>query len=358
MRQQSTSRREYGIRHNTRVKTYPSGASEVLTASHRVFREAGWEVSDKWDSCPIEDTTELDAETSYMTLEQSAKVDPDGRAAAEAAELSRLRAQRRARTQVRDLALSNEFRFFVTLTLDGTKVDRYDVRAITRKLNQWLDNAVRRHGLKYVLVPELHKDGAVHFHGFFNDALRVVDSGTVIPPQGGKPKRPRGEKQRQAWLEGGGHVVYNLPQWSLGFTTAIELYGEYSAAVGYVCKYISKEQEKVGGRWFYHGGDLRTPDVSYEDRNVEDVVAQGADTFSSPTMEGVTFAVLRIGEGGEIQHGKQWQRQQGLGAAGAGRDGAAQGSEERPRYAQQGGSVGDQDDRLVGLDADGNQGLH
>lgn len=333
MRKLTTSGREDCIRHNTRVKTYPSGATEVLTASCRVFREAGWEVSDKWDNVSRETSvpeSEPDAETSYRTLEQSAKVECDECAAAEAAEASRLRAQRRARTQVRDLAMCNEFRYFVTLTLDAQRVDRYDVKAVTRKLNQWLDNAVRRRGLKYVLVPELHKDGAVHFHGFFNDALRVEDSGTVIPPQGGKPRRPRGDKQRQAWLEGGGHVVFNLPQWTLGFTTAIELYGDYSAAVGYVCKYISKEQTKVGGRWFYHGGDLRTPDVSYDDRDIEDVVALGADTFDTPTMDGVTFAVLRVSEGGEVQHGKQGQTHKGSRSAGTGRFGGAQGGEERP----------------------------
>lgn len=300
MRQLSTSGREVCIRHNTRVKTYPSGAVEVLTASARVFREAGWEQPDDWNGRSMDAAPDLGDDVAYDLAERAAIMDEDGAAAAAAAAASLARAQRRARTQVRDLAMSNDFRYFVTLTLDGSKVDRYDIRAVTRRLNQWLSNAVRRYGLKYVLVPELHKDGAIHFHGFVNDALRVVDSGTVIPPQGGKPRRPRGEKMRQAWIENGGHVVFNLPQWSLGFSTAIELYGEYSAAVGYVCKYINKEQTKVGGRWFYHGGDLRMPDVTLEDRNVEDVAALGAATFTSPTLAGVTFAVLRVKEGGEM----------------------------------------------------------
>ena len=79
----------------------------------------------------------------------------------------------------------------VTLTLDQTQVDRYDMAAITRKLNAWLSNQVQRRGLIYVLVPERHKDGAIHFHGFFNDVLDRVDSGTMIPPGGGKPRKPR-----------------------------------------------------------------------------------------------------------------------------------------------------------------------
>lgn len=50
------------------------------------------------------------------------------------------RAQRRARSEVRALALCNPFAHFVTLTLDGARVDRYDMTAITRKLNAWLSN--------------------------------------------------------------------------------------------------------------------------------------------------------------------------------------------------------------------------
>lgn len=323
----STRTGEYGIRHNTRCKAYPDGTGEALTASKSVFREAGWEVSDKWDRRHSEDPLlPPDPETEYAALERAAKLGEDGRAAAQAAAASRERAQRRARTQVRDLALCNSFDYFVTLTLDAQRVDRHDVRAVTRKLNQWLDNAVRRHGLKYVLVPELHKDGAIHFHGFFNGALRAVDSGTVIPPEGGKPRRPRSARQRSEWLEAGGHVVFNLPQWTMGFTTAIELYGDYRAAVGYVCKYISKEQQKIGGRWFYHGGELRTPDVWYEDRNIDDMVAAGAETFGSETLPGVTFAVLRVGEGGEID-GKHQQRAEGArraAHAGTGSKAAAQ----------------------------------
>ena len=83
-----------------------------------------------------------------------------------------------------------------TLTLDPARVNRYDVREVTRHLNHWLDNQVRRKGLAYVLVPERHKDGAIHFHGFFNDALEARDSGTVSLPGQKAPRRPRSARQR------------------------------------------------------------------------------------------------------------------------------------------------------------------
>ena len=60
-----------------------------------------------------------------------------------------------------------------------------------------------------------------------------------------------------------GHKIFNLPQWSLGFTTAIELYDDYQKAVGYVCKYVGKQGEKPAGRWYYSGGALVEPTVDY-----------------------------------------------------------------------------------------------
>ena len=293
------------VTHNGRVKRYADGSGEVLAAQRKVFRAAGWELSDKWDRRYSEDPLlPQDAEAQNAEDERRGKVEFDDVMRAETERAARQRAQRRARTQVRDLARCNEFRYFVTLTLDARSVDRYDAAAVTRKLNTWLDNAVRRYGLKYVLVPELHKDGAIHFHGFINDALRVVDSGTVIPPEGGKPKRPRSARQREAWLREGGHIVYNLPQWKCGFTTALELYGDYNAAVGYVCKYINKEQTKVGGRWFYHGGDLRRPEVETVDVDFDELEQAGAAIFTTPTLRGVKFAVMGFDKEGDLKDGR------------------------------------------------------
>ena len=58
--------------------------------------------------------------------------------------------------------------------------------------------------------------------------------------------------------------MYNLPQWPLGFTTAMELYGEYSGAVAYICKYVGKQAgERPMGRWYYSGGPLAKPEKTY-----------------------------------------------------------------------------------------------
>lgn len=242
--------------HTARCKLYPDGSRDLLVCDRPIFRAKGWE------------------RRGWKVRPKSVRGDYERNHAQESSD----RGMRRARAQVRDIALCTPFAFFVTLTLDGAKVDRYDMGEITRRLNHWLDNQVRRRGLCYVLVPERHKDGAIHFHGFFNDALAVVDSGHV---------------DRE------GHTVYNLPGWSLGFTTAIRLYGDYARAVGYVCKYIGKQGEKPGGRWYYSGGKLGRPRVVYADVSIRDVEAlPGAYSFTVAAA-GLGFCMVR--ERGEVR---------------------------------------------------------
>ena len=252
------------IVHNTRIKTYPDGSQIVTVASAPIFREPGWELSDKWDKEP------------RPASEQSER-------AGEAED--RERARRRARAAVADLGRSNAFTHFVTLTLDASKINRYD-EAITREeLRRWLSHQVQRRGLLYVLVPERHQDGAIHFHGLINNVFQLVDSGTIKLPGQKKPRRPRSAAQRAAWLENGGHICYNIPAWPYGFTTVYELYGEYRKAVGYVCKYIGKDSEKIGGRYYFSGGDLRRPEKSYTDTDFAAMEAEtGAARFMIPRL--------------------------------------------------------------------------
>ena len=224
-----------------RMKTWPDGTFEILASDRPVFREPGWERVDYW--APESGRPRRNDSGSAGGEQPPAETDAE-------------RAARRARVRVRDLARANEWSYFVTLTLDAARVDRYDMPAITKKLNRWLDNHVRRDGLRYVLVPERHKDGAIHFHGLFGGAISAVESGTWTRSGWKKPHRPRSEAERKRWEASPDefHPVYNLPAWTLGFTTAIPLYGDRARAIEYVCKYIGKQGEKPGGRWYYSGG--------------------------------------------------------------------------------------------------------
>lgn len=229
------------ITHNAIIYSYPGGYTDVIVASEPIFRESGWEAafgSDR-DDRPAPNPREKGKKSEGADMERS---------------------MRRARAKLRRLALANDFDYFVTLTLDPAKIDRYNGEAVVKALGRWCDNMVRRHGLRYILVPERHKDGAFHFHGFMaGPGLKATDSGHEI----------------------GGRKAYNLPQWTLGFTTAQPLYGEYPAAVAYCCKYIGKQDgERPLGRWYYSGGALREPDKTYADLEYRGV--DNAVEFSIP----------------------------------------------------------------------------
>ena len=214
----------HSVKHYAKIISYPCGIADVVACSEPVFGASGWEAAEDYRY----------SKASFCTSESRISADPKVE--------DRNRSMRRARANLRRLALANDFRWFVTLTLDPSKVDSHDGIAVVKKLNAWCSNMVQRKGLKYILVPERHKKGGIHFHGFFNDCMEIVDSGHT-------------DKQ--------GHKIYNLPQWSLGFTTAIELYDDYQKAVGYVCKYVGKQGDKPAGRWYYSGGDLVEPSVEY-----------------------------------------------------------------------------------------------
>lgn len=197
---------------NKRVKSYPDGSSQVLVSS-----------------CNLWGADKPDKDHKIVGSRKASSVPSD-------------RAIRRARSKLMDYVLCNlDLSLFVTLTLDKSKVDRYDRDLILSKLSVWLDNSVQRRGLKYVLTPETHLDGAIHFHALFNDVLQMRDSG----------------------VKWDGKTVYNLPQWGYGFTTAIYLYGDRNRAAAYVAKYISKQTEKIGGRYYRHSNNLLSPVVSY-----------------------------------------------------------------------------------------------
>ena len=73
----------------------------------------------------------------------------------------------RARTRVFELAICNDFEYFITLTINKEKLDRYELKEYIKKLGQFIRNYRRDFevNIQYLLIPEKHKDGAWHMHG-------------------------------------------------------------------------------------------------------------------------------------------------------------------------------------------------
>ena len=79
----------------------------------------------------------------------------------------------RAKNLVRELALCNQWDYFVTLTFD-TRWDRYDFSGRIRAFLQWVQNENKAGKcIRYLLVPEFHKDGAVHLHALMSGIAKL-----------------------------------------------------------------------------------------------------------------------------------------------------------------------------------------
>lgn len=123
--------------------------------------------------------------------------------------------------KIYDIGRSNMWDWFFTLTFNPDKVNSYDYMDCTKKLSKWLNNLRRScPHMKYLVVPEQHKSGRWHFHGLFScvENLDFSFSGRLTST---------------------GKHIFNVGQYSLGFSTAIKLDGDF-AIVGYMTKYITK----------------------------------------------------------------------------------------------------------------------
>lgn len=148
-----------------------------------------------------------------------------------------------------------EWEYFITLTFDESKVDRYDFSTCMKKANQWFNNQQKRvaSDLKYLYVPELHKDGAWHIHGLIADVgnMKIEDSGRVSI--GGKAY-VRTEKNSQY------PTIYNLSGWKNGWSTATVVSDTHRVST-YITKYITKELCEVtkGKRRYYRSRNISEP---------------------------------------------------------------------------------------------------
>ena len=141
----------------------------------------------------------------------------------------------RSQSKVYELALCNPWAHFATLTLNQNKQNRYNLDEAMRHLTKWINNLNYRQNIdiKYLLVPEPHKDNAWHFHGLFMG----------IPPNLLTPFSISDNislKIKKLLQEG--HEILDFPLYreKFGWVT-VEPIRDKERAAKYVTKYITKE---------------------------------------------------------------------------------------------------------------------
>lgn len=129
----------------------------------------------------------------------------------------------RTKQKIYNLARSNKWEWFITITFDRTQTDASDYEQITEKLQNFLENLRKRKcpDLIYLIVPELHKDGTnYHFHGL------LANCGNMRFSYSGKSDKK-------------GNMIFNMPDWSFGWTTATRV-ADTARVSHYITKYITK----------------------------------------------------------------------------------------------------------------------
>lgn len=174
----------------------------------------------------------------------------------------------RTRTMLSDLCICNQFDLFCTFTFDPKRVNSFNILNCRRMMNTWIRNAKARHSpnLKYLIVPELHESGRIHFHALlrgFNGQLK------------------------DAKLQQNGRDVYNIKNWRFGFSTAVKI-DNIVAVSRYIRKYITKDMILLPGKKRYFcSQDLVRPTketnkfLDWLDR----VPADKVEFFASPDCE-------------------------------------------------------------------------
>lgn len=147
----------------------------------------------------------------------------------------------RAKSRVFELAICNEFKYFCTFTQDEKKRDRFDLKEFRKDFAQLVRNLNRSRAeddkIKYLLIPEKHKNGAWHLHGLLkglNDKdLRKFTLKETLP------YRIRNTIKN-------GESVYDWETYSkrFGYFTCTEI-KNISACSRYITKYVTKDMQSI-----------------------------------------------------------------------------------------------------------------
>lgn len=142
----------------------------------------------------------------------------------------------RTRRNIRELALCNDFEYFVTLTIDCQKCDRYSLDECQELLRKTLKAYKRKNkNFAYLLITEKHEKGSFHFHGLF----RGVNSDDLV-----EFKEEDFEKLPYYILKNirHGQSIYYTKFFDskMGYCTLSKI-RDYNKCCNYITKYITKD---------------------------------------------------------------------------------------------------------------------
>lgn len=227
---------DFGIvaNYNTTVKTYSDGSKKIVYTSYDKIKG-----------------TERKSNSGV------------GKSSEEELERYKLINLQRVKQKIVDLAYENgcvfPWEYFVTLTFDDFIVDGYSHEKVTKKLTQFLDTQKHLNpDMEYLLVPELHKSGRLHFHGLFRSVPKWSLSPAISPKTG-----------RAIYKNGS--PIFNLDNYRLGYTTVSKIKNQEAVTV-YISKYITKGLlDLKNKKHYWRSKSLRLPIYEYYNSNLNEI---------------------------------------------------------------------------------------
>lgn len=172
----------------------------------------------------------------------------------------------RTRRTVRDLCLCNPFDYFCTFTFNAEKIDRYNFDVCSKRLSELFKNYRNRYApdFRYLIIPEFHRDGAVHFHGMIR-GIRPQDF--TVPEL--IWKRDPVTDQRLLVPNTKKYVDWAYYSKKLGFFSCSSIRSQERCS-SYITKYITKDLASLpkGQRCFMASKGLHKPDLVFDEDQI------------------------------------------------------------------------------------------
>lgn len=159
---------------------------------------------------------------------------------------------KKVKTNIIDLAFNyDKWEFFITLTFNDKEIGDYSHENVIKCLSKWINNQKHQNrDFTYLLVPEFHKSGRLHFHGLVAHVPKWEFE------EGRSAKTGR-------LLKVNGLQIYNLKNYKLGYTTISKIQSQEKVS-NYISKYATKDLIKIKNKKrYWYSRNLQKPKLEY-----------------------------------------------------------------------------------------------
>lgn len=216
----------------------------------------------------------------------------------------------RTKSKIFELAICNNWECFVTLTLNPEYHDRKDLKSYKTKLSTWIKNYNRLHqtDIKYLLIPENHKDGSWHMHGLImglpTEHLHEFTENEKLPI-----KILIAIKQ--------GHKLYSWPAYAraFGYISISEIINAESVSK-YVTKYITKDlvSTRIGlnEHLYYCSQGLKRAEIIQQGKLIKEIEEDYSNDYVKiktvrDIEEAQAYFIAEDGEAAQTGEGKKYE---------------------------------------------------